>query len=143
MTPPVPSPYGPADGIGLVKVSIVRIEDDGLSLIEFAQEAAAVALVPALGHSCSILDRQAFLRIEVEFEVLRLEGLEVEVIVLDFVAPEVLRVGSNREKASNQQGQQKRPGPPGRKPATGARLRTMERAKYNHITCVVSFRTGG
>jgi len=97
-------PDGTANSIGLLEVRIVGIENDGLALVELAQEGPAVALVPPLGHARGILHRLPFFGVQIEFEMVRFERLELEVVVLHLVATEILRLRCDWEKAADEEG---------------------------------------
>ncbi len=86
-----------------MKVRRVCIEHDRLAR-ERVIEHAGEARVPAFGHSADVVYDVRFLIVVVDVEVLGTESLEIEVLVLDFVAPEVLGVecgGCDDEKERN------------------------------------------
>jgi hypothetical protein len=84
---------------------VVRVEDERLRRLELVLEHAREALVPALRHARRLLHGLFFGGIEVDVEVRSLEDAEAEVVVLDFVASEVLRLGLLRERDGRQQRQ--------------------------------------
>ena len=51
------------------------------------------ARIPALGHAADARGTLALFVVEIDVEVIGLEHLEFEVLVLDFVSAEVLRLG--------------------------------------------------
>ena len=71
---------------------------------------AGEALVPTFPHARGVFDGFPFFGIEVDIEVGRLQDLEVEGLVLDLVAPEVLAgrragkcdKGKNRRKRGSE-----------------------------------------
>jgi hypothetical protein len=68
------------------------VENERLPTRELVIEEAGQPGIPSLGHSSRMPSRGLFRRIEVDVEVLGLEHLEIEALVLDFVATEVLGV---------------------------------------------------
>ncbi len=90
-----------ADGVRLLEVRVVGVEEDGLLVAERVQVGAAVALVPALGHPSGVADGLLGLGVVVDLEVLGLERPELEAVVLHLVAPEVLRLGGRRGGAES------------------------------------------
>ena len=94
------------DNIRLVKIGVVRIEDDRLLFLEFPEVRAGMPAVPALGHTPGVANRLFLFGVIVNDEVLGLEVLEVEMIVLDLVSTEVLCAGrrgrQNRTREKNQ-----------------------------------------
>ena len=77
----------------LREVTVARIENDWLAAIEPMIERNRQPVVPALGHPGRLHRRLAFFGVVVDVEMRRFEYAEVEAIVLNFVAPEVLRAG--------------------------------------------------
>ena len=78
-------------GGGLLEVGGVRVEDDRLA-VERVVERPREARVPALRLPSDVVHDVRFTVVVVDVEVLGLEDLEIEVLPLDLVAPEVLRV---------------------------------------------------
>ncbi len=87
--------------VRLPEVGIVGVKDDRFLLLEAVVEDLRVAVVPPLRHAGGIADRPLLFRIEMKDEVLRLERAELEILVLDLVATEVLRVRVGRKAARN------------------------------------------
>src|SRR5205085_6442586 len=83
------------DGVGLLEVRVRRIEDERLTAGQFVAQEATEPGAPSLRHTGGDVDPFTLLGVVKNIEVLRLQHLEVELLVLDFVAPEVLR-GSRR-----------------------------------------------
>jgi hypothetical protein len=84
-------------------MSVAGVQDDRDAAIERMIEDRREARVPALGHPRRLLHGVALLGVIVNVEVRRLENAELEPIVLNFVAPEVLRAG--RERGQQQSGE--------------------------------------
>jgi serine/threonine-protein kinase RIO1 len=61
--------------------------------------------VPALGHPRGNFDSLLLLRVVVDVEVIGLQDLEIEVLVLDLVAAEVLSRRVARDDADEQNGE--------------------------------------
>src|SRR5690606_11224182 len=81
----------PGQRVRLLEVRVVRVHDQRLRALELVLERPREALVPALRHARDVRDRLLLRRIEIEVPVRELEDAEVEVLVLDLVATEVLR----------------------------------------------------
>ena len=89
---------GRGRGVRLVEVRLVGIEDQRLPLVELVVEHRADAAVPALRHPPRVEDQvRVLLGVAVDVEALGLDDVPVEVLVLDLVAPEVLRLGGARQ----------------------------------------------
>ena len=84
-----------ADDVRLLEVRMVGVEHDRLS-IEGVAEAVRVSRVPSLGEAAGVMDDQALGGIEVQVEVRRPYDPEVELLVLDLVATEILRCQRGR-----------------------------------------------
>ena len=82
----------PGDGVGLFEVGMRGVQDHWLSAPQILTEKTGEAGVPSLGHPCRVTCGIAFLRVEIDVEVLRLQHLEGELAVLNLVATEVLRL---------------------------------------------------
>ena len=85
-----------AQRIGLLKVGLGGIENDGLALLVLMAENPGEALVRAFRKPSGIEGGGPRLRIEIDIEVLGAEHLEVEAAVLDFVLAEVVLGRKNR-----------------------------------------------
>jgi hypothetical protein len=57
--------------------------------------------IPALGHATGVARSRFFSRIEVDVEVLGLEGPEVEAFVLNSVAAEILSLQRGRQECES------------------------------------------
>ena len=82
-----------ADDVGLLEVGVRGVEDERLARAHLVLEDAREARVPALGHAADARGVLALFFVEIDVEVLGLEHLELEFLVLDLVAPEILRLG--------------------------------------------------
>ena len=69
--------------------------NDRLPTAELMVQEARKPRIPALGKDAGLFHRLAFLGIEMDVEMFRLENLEIEALVLDLVATEILRAGSS------------------------------------------------
>ena len=96
MTPPVPSRM-PDDDVGLLELGRGGVEDQRLSAVELVPEHGAQPVIPPLRHPGGRLRGDSLARVIVDVEVLRLEHLELEGIVLDLIATEVLAFCRRRE----------------------------------------------
>src|SRR5690606_26213324 len=76
----------------------VGVQDDRRLARQVVAEHARQAAVPAFGHPRGILRGRRRGRIEVQVEVLRLQDAEVERLVLDLVAAEILRSSLSRKE---------------------------------------------
>src|SRR5579862_1869748 len=67
--------------------------------------------VPALRHPGGVAHRERLRRVVIDVEVLRVHRAEIEVMVVDLVLAEVLRIGARRPKSHHQTAgaRQKRP----------------------------------
>ena len=83
-------------GVGLLEVGLRRVENDGLPALELVMQHPRQPGVPALGDARPVECRCPLGRIVVDFEVFGLDDVEVEVLVLHFVLPEVLRYQRRR-----------------------------------------------
>ena len=95
-----------ANGVGLREMRMAGVINDRLPTAELMVQEARKPRIPALGKDAGLLHRLAFLGIEMDVEMFRLENLEIEALVLNLVATEILRAGSlhagsaeGREKA--------------------------------------------
>src|SRR5262249_46506120 len=70
------------------------VEHQRLAGLHFVTEELRVARVPALGHPRHARGRLAFFLVEVDVEVIGLQDLELEILVLDLVPAEVLRLSA-------------------------------------------------
>ena len=82
------------------------VEDQRLPAAQVVMEQTRQPQVPALGHARRLLGGRALLGIEVDVEVLGLQHLELEGLVLDLVAPEVLRRGGTDARRQNRDREQ-------------------------------------
>jgi hypothetical protein len=90
------------DDVGLTELGRGGVENQRLTAAQLVPHHGAEAGVPALGHPAGDVRRLALVRVEIHVEVVGLQHLEIEVLVLDLVAAEVLGLGRSRE---DQQGQ--------------------------------------
>ena len=93
--------------VGLPEVRVVGVEDDRLALVELVLQDGREAVVPALGHPRHVARGLVHALVVVDVEVLGLEDPEVEVVVADLVAAEVLGLGGGRqggEQSDHQEG---------------------------------------
>ena len=84
------------DDVGLLEVRMRRVEHERLAAAQLVLEHFLEPGQPALGHPGGEVDPFLRARVVVDVEVLGLEHLEVEVLVLNLVAPEVLGRGRRR-----------------------------------------------
>ena len=77
-----------AGRVGLLEIRVVRVEDDRLPFAELVIEHPRQPRVPALGLSPDQRRGLGGLVVVIDVEVLRLEHLEIERPVHDFVSPE-------------------------------------------------------
>jgi hypothetical protein len=108
-----PFPHLAGEHVRLLEVRVAGVQDQGLAAPELVAEDVRQAGVPPLGHPRRQVDGFLFGRIVVDVEVLGLEHLEVEVLILDLVAAEVLGVGRCRHEGEEKSGTEKRPHPAG------------------------------
>jgi hypothetical protein len=87
-------------------MSVAGVQDDRDAAIERMIEDRREARVPALGHSRRLLHGVALLGVIVNVEVRRLENAELEPVVLNLVAPEVLR--ADRDRGQQQSGEREK-----------------------------------
>src|SRR5207244_12031318 len=71
---------------------VSRVDDERLA-IELGAEDVGQSRVPPLFRAAGVVHFERLRGIEVQIEVIRLQDAPVELLVLDFVAAEVLRVG--------------------------------------------------
>src|SRR5678810_225959 len=69
--------------VRLLKVRLIGVDEERLSLFELARKQAAESRLPSLRHSSHVARRFLFFRIEVKPEVRSLEYPEIEVVVLN------------------------------------------------------------
>ena len=79
--------------IGLRKFGLAAVEHQRLAPIEAVIEQRRQPRVPALGEPGRHARGARFLRVVIDVEVFGGQNLEIEVLVLDLVAAEVLRSG--------------------------------------------------
>ena len=103
------------DDVRLLEVGVVRVEDDGL-LRERVRQPVRESRVPPFGHAGGVGGRQRLRGIPVNVEVVRAKDPEIEGLVLDLVASEVL----SRERGGRERGERHSPAPAVRRGA-GAR----------------------
>ena len=84
--------------VRLRELRVAAVEDDRLAFAELVMERGREAIVPTLGHSCSVQRRGVLRGVVVDIEVRRDEHPEVEVVVVDLVATERLRGGRSRRQ---------------------------------------------
>ena len=80
-----------AEDVGLLEVRMGGVEDQRLPAAQLVLQHLRQPRVPALGHPRRDPHRRFFFRVVVDVEVLGGEHLEIEALVLDLVAAEVLR----------------------------------------------------
>ena len=100
------------DDVRLLEVRLVGVEHDGLA-VERVAEAVRMARIPALGHAPRIVHDERLGGIEIQVEVRRPHDAEVELLVLDLVAAEVLcspATGESNEERTQQREQRQRAG---------------------------------
>ena len=85
-----------ADDVGLLEIGVRRIENERLARLHLVLEDARQARIPALGHAADARGVLALFFIEIDVEVIGLQHFELEVLVLDLVASEVLRLRGRR-----------------------------------------------
>ena len=99
---PAPQRFGDAAGafpklsgdhVGLLEVRVGRVQDERLPAAQLVRKQLLEPCVPPLGHTGGDVDPFPFARVEIDIEVLSFQHLEVELLILDFVAPEVLGGG--------------------------------------------------
>ena len=81
----------PLNRVGLFEVRMRRVEDERLASPQLMAEQALETGQPSLGHTRGDVDPFTLVWIEVDVEMLGLENLEIELLVLNLVAAEVLR----------------------------------------------------
>ena len=89
------------EGVGLLEIGMVGVQDDRLGPLELVLEGASQPLVPALGHAGGVLDGDCSLVVVVDVEVGGLHDPEIEGVVLHLVPPEVLsfdRCGQEQDR---------------------------------------------
>jgi hypothetical protein len=79
-------------------VRVAGIKDDRLAVLHLVAEQGAVARVPTLAHPSDLLRRQLLLGVVINVEMIGLEDLELQVVPLHRVPPEVLGVGGRGER---------------------------------------------
>jgi hypothetical protein len=82
----------PRREVGLREMGMARVENDRLPLVEAVIEQRGEARVPPLRHARCVPRRRFLLGVVIDVEVLGPEHTEVEAVVLDLVASEVLRI---------------------------------------------------
>ena len=83
--------------VGLLKIRGVRVENERLPAAQLVAQNSRQSRVPPFRHAAGFGRHIRFLIIEVDIEVLGLENLEVERLILNGVAAEILRVGGDTE----------------------------------------------
>ena len=78
--------------VGLGEVRVAGVENERLARGERVVEEVRKTRVPALGHARGVARRLLFLGVVVDVEVLGLQYAEVQPVVVDLVAPEILRL---------------------------------------------------
>ena len=96
------------DDVRLLEIGVIGVEDQRLA-VKRVPEGVRVARVPPLSHSRVVVDDERLRRIEEVVEVIGAENLPVELLILDLVAPEILRARSRRERSDDsEQGDEQR-----------------------------------
>src|SRR5205823_14077364 len=96
------------DDVRLFEIGVIGVEDQRLA-VKRVPEGVRVARVPPLSHSRVVVDDERLRRIEEVVEVIGAENLPVELLILDLVAPEILRARSRRERSDDsEQGDEQR-----------------------------------
>ena len=101
-----------ADDIRLLEVRLIGVKYDGLA-IERVTETVRVARVPSFSQSARVVNHERFRRIEIEIKMRRPRDAEVEMLVLDLVAAEILcspAAGESHEKRTQKRQQRYRTG---------------------------------
>jgi hypothetical protein len=88
-----PLPHLARDDVVLLEIDRRRVEHQGLAAAELMLEEPRQPRVPALRHPRGDLRAPFLARVEVDVEVLRLEHLEIEMVILNLVLAEILRLG--------------------------------------------------
>ena len=83
--------------IGLVVRGVVRVKNQRLATAQLVAQHRGYSRVPPFGHARRLSSSVGFVIIEVDVEVLGLQNLEVERLILNGVAAEILRVGGDTE----------------------------------------------
>ena len=99
----------PAHDVGLLEVGMARVQNQRLGAAQLMAEQGGVARIPALPHSCRLERRFTLLGIEEDPEMLGVENLELQGLVLHFVAPEPLCLACHRDRQSQSGGHQHQP----------------------------------
>ncbi len=107
---PVAQPLGDAGGalgdleledVRLLEIRLGRVEDERLPMLPIVTEDLRQPRVRPLRHAGRVHDRRLLLRIVVDVEVLRLEHLEIEIVVLDLVLSELCVGGGGDEQSDD------------------------------------------
>ena len=80
------------DGVGLLKFRGAGVENQRLPARQFVMEHGGEPSKPSLGHASRLTRCDLFGGVIVDVKVLGLEHLEVEVLILNLVPAEVLRL---------------------------------------------------
>ncbi len=88
--------------VGLLEMGMSGVEDERLASGQLMIEDACEARVPALGNTRGFAGGLCLLRVEMDVEVLRLEHLELERLILNFVLAEILRGRGPADGGKNQ-----------------------------------------
>ena len=87
---------------------MIGVEDQRLA-VKRVTKGVRVPRIPSLGHAREVLDNERLRRVEEIVEVIRAKDFPVELLVLDLIAPEVLRTRSRRKRRDeSEQGKQQR-----------------------------------
>ena len=84
--------------IGLLEIRRVGVDDQRLPAAQLVAQNRRQARVPPFRHAPSLGRQLRFLIVEVDIEMLGLENLEVERLILNGVAAEILRVRGESEE---------------------------------------------
>ena len=79
-------------GVSLAEVGRGRVQNERLAAAELVPQQLREPRVPALGHPGRVPDGFGLLRVVIDVEVLGLQHFEVELLVQDLVAAEILRL---------------------------------------------------
>ncbi len=95
------------NGVRLAEVGAARIQDQRLAPVELVSEQLRQPRIPPLRHPRRHAGRVRLFGVVVDIEVIRLEDLEIEVVVLDLVGPEIapLRQQGRRQREDAKQQQ--------------------------------------
>ena len=90
------------NGVGLLEVGMRCVKDERLPAAQLMREQPLQAGVPPFRHTGGDVNPFTFFRVEVDVEMLGFQHLKVELLVLDFIAAEVLRRGRRGRRRGNE-----------------------------------------